>query len=162
LALQASHASDQRNPNKAVAVPLTLQSALAKEPEAPLERILEIAEGLSDLPKGTYPCLNPRCQKPCAYPAKGSKGHRPQRFCSRECRLKFERARARLVWEVDRLTELRGGPLTTRQEIVLNREISRRQWALDRYPHMDRDGAAVVPTRHVAPQPPRDAPKGRQ
>lgn len=136
MALQASHASDQRNPDRAVAVPLTLQSALAREPEAATERILEIAEGLSDLPKGPYPCLNPKCRKNCAYPERGGQGHRPQRFCSRECRLKFERARARLVWEVDRLKELKDGPLTTRQQITLNREISRRQWALDRYPKL--------------------------
>lgn len=154
-------ASDQRDPNEAARVPLTLQSALAKEPLPPFERIIEIAEGLSDLPRGTYPCLNPTCQKPCAYPAKGSKGHRPQRFCSRECRLKFERARARLVWEIERLKDLREEPLTTRQGIVLNREISRRQWALDRYPHLDRDSSAVVTTRNVEPQP-RDAREGRQ
>jgi len=140
LALQASHASDQRNPDRAVAVPLTLQSALAREPEAATERILEIAEGLSDLPKGPYPCLNPKCRKNCAYPERGGQGHRPQRFCSRECRLKFERARARLVWEVDRLKELEDGPLTTRQKVTLNREISRRQWALDRYPALGAAG----------------------
>ncbi len=140
MALQASHASDQRNPDRAVAVPLTLQSALAREPEAATERILEIAEGLSDLPKGPYPCLNPKCRKNCAYPERGGQGHRPQRFCSRECRLKFERARARLVWEVDRLKELEDGPLTTRQKVTLNREISRRQWALDRYPALGAAG----------------------
>jgi len=121
-------------------VPLTLQSALAREPEAATERILEIAEGLSDLPKGPYPCLNPKCRKNCAYPERGGQGHRPQRFCSRECRLKFERARARLVWEVDRLKELEDGPLTTRQKVTLNREISRRQWALDRYPALGAAG----------------------
>lgn len=136
MALQASHAPDQRNPDKAVTVPLTLQSALAMEPEASTERILEIAEGLSDLPRGPYPCLNPKCRKGCAYPERGGQGHRPQRFCSRECRLKFERARARLVWEVGRLKELENGPLTTRKKVTLNREISRRQWALDRYPDL--------------------------
>lgn len=155
---QPPTASDQRDLNKAASVPLTLQSALAKEPEAPLERILEIAEGVSDLPKGTYPCLNPKCQKPCAYPAKGSKGHRPQRFCSRECRLKFERARARLVWEVRRLKDLRDEPQTTRQEVMLNREISRRQWALDRYPPFDAESKQE--TALHAPQDPSSAPKG--
>lgn len=133
MAHQASTAPDQRDPNKAASVPLTLQSALAKEPEAPPERILEIAEGSSDLPKGSYPCLNPKCRKECTYPEGGGQGHRPPRFCSRECRLKFERARARLSWEVDRLRQLKEQPLTSRQRVALNREISRRQWALDRY-----------------------------
>lgn len=137
---QPCAAPDQRDPKRAGSVPLTLQSALAKEPDATLERILEIAEGLSDLPKDTYPCLNPKCRKPCAYPAKGSKGHRPQRFCSRECRLKFERAQARLAWEIRRLKKLREQSITTRQEIALNREISRRQWALDRYPELGAGG----------------------
>lgn len=132
-----SSAPDHRDEKRAVSVPTTLQSALTKESDATLERILQIAEGLSDLPKGTYPCLNPKCRNPCSYPAKGTRGHRPQRFCSRECRLKFERARARLEWEVKELTQLSGKPLTTRQELALNREISRRQWALDRYPRFD-------------------------
>lgn len=127
-------ATDHRHTKRASSVPTTLQSALAKEPQAPVERILEIAEGLRDLPQGTYPCLNPKCRKPCAYPGKGTRGHRPQRFCSRECRLKFERAQARLAWEVQRLQELRKRPMTTRQSVVLNREMSRRRWALERYP----------------------------
>jgi len=129
-------ATDHRHTKWAVSVPTTLQSALAKEPDTTFERIIQIAEGLSDLPKDTYPCLNPMCRKDCAYPERGGAGHRPKRFCSRECRLKFERARARLVWEVDRLRGLEDQPLTTRQKITLNREISRRQWALDRYPKL--------------------------
>jgi len=130
-------ATDHRHTKRAGSVPTTLQSALAKEPDASIDRVLQIAEGLSDLPNGAYPCLNPKCRNPCTYPAKGTRGHRPQRFCSRECRLKFERAQSRLAWEVRRLEELRELPMTTRLGVLLNREISRRQWALDRYPTLE-------------------------
>lgn len=136
LSDQHPTASDQRDSNKAANLPSTLQSALAKEPEATPARIVEIAGGLSDLPSGPYPCLNPKCRNECSFPERGGDGHRPQRFCSRECRLKFDRARGRLSWEVNRLKEIDDPTLTARQRVALNREISRRQWALDRYPDL--------------------------
>ena len=126
-------ATDHHFKRQASSVPVTLQSALAKEPDADIDRIFRIAEGLSDLPKGTYPCLNPKCGKPCAYPAKGSRGHRPQRFLL-----------ARVPSQVRARPNppRKGGAAVGRTPEAshdhtpkhrLNRETSRQRWALERY-----------------------------
>lgn len=112
----------------------TLQTRLRDEPDATTRRILQI---LDELPEQatSYRCMNPTCDQQCAFPDRGSDGYRPQMFCSRTCRLTFDRARRRLNDELQILDDIaHTHTMTRRQRVDLQREIGLRRWALARYP----------------------------
>lgn len=112
----------------------TLQTRLRDEPEATTKRILQILEELPEQPT-VSPCLNPACDKQCRFPERGSDGYRPQMFCSRACRLTFDRVQRRLNDELQILENVATTrAMTRRQRVDLQREIGLRRWALARYP----------------------------
>lgn len=112
----------------------SLPTRLRDEPDASMTRILQILDDLHPQPTN-YPCMNPLCEKMCAYPARGTDGYRPQMFCSRPCRLGFDRTRHRLVSELDVLEDIaQTRQMTRRQRVNLQRQIGLRRWALARYP----------------------------
>lgn len=112
----------------------TLQTRLRDEPDAPIRRILQIVAEMPEPPTSCR-CMNPECDQPCHFPTRGSTGFRPQMFCSRSCRLAFDRSRQRLEDELSILDDVaRTHPLTRRQRVDLQREIGLRRWALARYP----------------------------
>lgn len=112
----------------------SLPIRLRDEPDATMTRILQILRELPPQP-ALYPCMNPLCTKMCAYPERGTDGFRPQMFCSRACRLGFDRARHRLVSELDVLDDIaQTRQMTRRQRVDLQRQIGLRRWALARYP----------------------------
>lgn len=112
----------------------SLQTRLRDAPDATIKRILQILEELPE-PTTSYPCMNPQCDQLCTFPTRGSDGYRPQMFCSRACRLAFDRARQRLSDELQALEDIaETRPMTRRQRVDLQREIGLRRWALARYP----------------------------
>jgi len=113
----------------------SLESLLSAEPHAPAERVITTIEDSPVQPPHACRCMNPECTELCRFPPKGSQGGRPQRFCSRSCRQTFDRVRARLLWEEEKLVAIAAREGTTkRQREALQREIGLRRWALMRYP----------------------------
>ena len=112
----------------------TLQTRLRDEPAASIRRILQIIDEMPEQPT-TYRCMNPTCDQQCEFPTRGSNGYRPQMFCSRTCRLAFDRSRKRLTDELEILDDIANTrTMTRRQRVDLQREIGLRRWALARYP----------------------------
>lgn len=132
---QHARVSDQHPRSQETIVNRSLRTRLDDEPEATSRRVLDILDELSPQPPLTMRCLNPECQETCDYPARGSRGHRPSRFCSKTCRAGFGRTRARLSRELAILQNLATTRSWSKRELTdLQRQMSVRRWVLTRYP----------------------------
>lgn len=128
-----SWAADHRPDRRGGVLTRTLQTYLESLPAATAADVLR---GLEETvaPSADYRCMNPTCEELCAWPS-GYAAGRPTRFCSRRCRQIFDRVKARLEWEVDKLQSFTIDPsLTGKERYVLLRAVSQRRWALIRYP----------------------------
>ena len=130
-----SEVPDQRPVSQDMIVNRSLPTRLGDEPDASSARVLDILKDeLHPTPPEALPCLNPKCGDVCLYPPRGTRGHRPSRFCSRSCRDTFDRDRKRLVVELQVLDDLaKTMHWSKRQRVDLQRQISLRRWALTRY-----------------------------
>jgi len=128
-----SRAADHRPDRRGGVLTRTLQTYLESLPAA---TAADAVRGLEETvaPGAEYRCMNPTCEELCAWPS-GYAAGRPTRFCSRRCRQIFDRVKARLEWEVDKLQSFTFDPsLTGKERDVLLRAVSQRRWALIRYP----------------------------
>lgn len=111
----------------------SLQTLLAREPGATVERVIEMLDECVQLEKDGYRCLNPTCSTKCTWPTtKG--GGRSRLFCSKRCRQMHDRVRDRLRAEVEELMLISArADAKKRQRVDLQVAIQQRKWALARY-----------------------------
>ncbi len=111
----------------------SLQTLMAKEPDATVERVIQMLDECVQLEDDGYRCLNPTCSQKCTWPITKGAG-RSKLFCSKRCRQIHDRVRARLRAEVAQLEAVKERPdVRKRERVELQVAIQQRKWALARY-----------------------------
>ncbi|MGL5827223.1 MAG: hypothetical protein ACRCYU_20765 [Nocardioides sp.] len=111
----------------------SLQTLLSKEPDATVDRVIQMLDECVQLEEEGYRCLNPTCTKKCTWPVAKGAG-RSKLFCSKRCRQIHDRVRARLQEEIVDLEAVVARPdARKRQRVDLQVAIQQRKWALARY-----------------------------
>ena len=112
---------------------LSLQTLLAREPGAAVDRVIKMLNECVQLEEDGYRCLNPTCVNMCTWPeAKGA--GRSKLFCSKRCRQMHDRVRSRLREEIEELEAVSArSDAKKRQRVDLQVAIQQRKWALARY-----------------------------
>lgn len=111
----------------------SLQTLMSREPDATVERVIQMLDECVQLEAGGYRCLNPTCSKKCTWPTAKGAG-RSKLFCSKRCRQMHDRVRARLRAEVEELETISARvDAKKRQRVDLQVAIQQRKWALARY-----------------------------
>ena len=111
----------------------SLQTLLAKEPDATVDRVIHMLNECVQLEEEGYRCLNPACSNKCTWPTTKGKG-RSKLFCSKRCRQIHDRVRARLQGEITDLEDVAArSDARKRQRVDLQVAIQQRKWALARY-----------------------------
>ncbi len=111
----------------------SLQTLMSREPDATVERVIQMLDECVPLEADGYRCLNPTCSKNCTWPTAKGAG-RSKLFCSKRCRQMHDRVRDRLLAEVDQLEAVSArSDAKKRQRVDLQVAIQQRKWALARY-----------------------------
>jgi len=111
----------------------SLQTLMSREPDATVERVIQMLAECVQLEDDGYRCLNPTCSEKCTWPTAKGAG-RSKLFCSKRCRQIHDRVRDRLRAEVDELEAVSArGDAKKRQRVDLQVAIQQRKWALARY-----------------------------
>lgn len=111
----------------------SLQTLMSREPDATVERVIQMLAECVQLEADGYRCLNPTCSNKCTWPSTKGAG-RSKLFCSKRCRQIHDRVRARLQAEVAELGAVIERPgVKKRERVELQPAIQQRKWALARY-----------------------------
>lgn len=111
----------------------SLQTLMSREPNATVERVIQMLDECVRLEGDGYRCLNPTCSNKCTWPRTKGEG-RSQLFCSKRCRQMHDRVRDRLQGEVEDLEAVQKRPgVKKRERVDLQVAIQQRKWALARY-----------------------------
>lgn len=111
----------------------SLQTLMSREPDATVERVIQMLDECVQLEADGYRCLNPTCSESCTWPTAKGEG-RSKLFCSKRCRQMHDRVRDRLRAEVEELKVVSArGDVKKRQRVDLQVAIQQRKWALARY-----------------------------
>ncbi len=136
-------APDQRNEDGSTDVRKTLSSVLSG-----LNRPAQGADVAAALDTclalpGVIGCLNPLCDKKCAWPTRRG---RPRDYCSRGCRQSALRTNARLVGELSLIEQsLAVGELRKVDRVRLEARAAHTRWCLRRYASAGQQDSAIHP-----------------
>ncbi len=111
----------------------SLQTLMGRDPDATVERVIQMLDECVQLEADGYRCLNPTCSEKCTWPTTKGAG-RSKLFCSKRCRQIHDRVRDRLRAEVEELEAVAAREdVKKRQRVDLQVAIQQRKWALARY-----------------------------
>ncbi|ROR55125.1 hypothetical protein EDD41_2379 [Luteococcus japonicus] len=113
-------------------MPQTLISVLNRRETPSVQDVIEAEDEAFIKVPGSFTCLNPECQQICSWkPGRG----RPQVFCSRRCKKRYDAVQARLMQEVERIEAVleRSPASTTAEQKAIRSMLAQRRYALRHY-----------------------------